>query len=152
MSIRPLNNRSAYLSDLYLINLYRMTLRSSVLQSLKTLPLMATIVSVLIAVITISFRTSSTDDSTKRKTLGSVIIVSAAAQIMLAVVGSFWFGVAATGGTRSLWSNVLMNSAAAIAIVYAVFLMSSRDGVAFGAAVLTVTVMDALAKAGLSAM
>ncbi len=140
--------------NLYLIHLYlyRMTFTSLAMQSLKTLPLLATIISVLIAVITISFRTSSTDDSTKRKALGSVIIVSAAVQIILAVVGLLRSSGAATGSGRSLWGSVLMNSAAAFAIVYAVFLMNSSDGVALGAAALTVTVMDALAKAGLSAM
>ena len=38
-------------------------------------------------------------------------------------------------------------SAAAFAIVYAAFLMSNRDGVALGAAVLTVTIADALSRA-----
>ena len=124
-----------------------MNIKALALRAVKALPTILTIVSVIVAVVTISFRDSSTDNTKQRTAWGSVIAISAGAQILLAIIGSFWFADPIATANRSLWGMVLMTGAAAFAIVYAAFLMSNRDGVALGAAVLTVTSTDALSRA-----
>ncbi len=124
-----------------------MNIKALALRAVKALPTILTIVSVIVAVVTISFRDSSTDNTKQRTAWGSVIAISAGAQILLAIIGAFWFADPIATANRSLWGMVLMTGAAAFAIVYAAFLMSNRDGVALGAAVLTVTIADALSRA-----
>ncbi len=124
-----------------------MNIKALALRAVKALPAILTIVSVIVAVVTISFRDSSTDNTKQRTAWGSVIAISAAAQILLAIIGAFWFADPMATANRSLWGMILMTGAAAFAIVYAGFLISNRDGVALGAAVLTVTIADALSRA-----
>ena len=124
-----------------------MNIKALALRAVKALPTILTIVSVIVAVVTISFRDSSTDNTKQRTAWGSVIAISAGAQILLAIIGAFWFADPIATANRSLWGMVLMTGAAAFAIVYAIFLMSNRDGVSLGAAVLTVTIADALSRA-----
>ena len=124
-----------------------MNIKALALRAVKALPTILTIVSVIVAVVTISFRDSSTDNTKQRTAWGSVIAISAGAQILLAIIGAFWFADPIATANRSLWGMVLMTGAAAFAIVYAAFLMSNRDGVSLGAAVLTVTIADALSRA-----
>ena len=126
-----------------------MNIKAALLQSLEALPLLVTTAGVLVAVITITFRNSSTDDTTKQRTAwGSVIAVSAGVQIIMAIIAAFWFtGPVAAGTTSSLWKVLVANGAAAVAIVYAGFLMSNRDSVALGAATIIATAASLLLKA-----